>query len=99
MKYIISKNIIFSMLAILVVGFAAHAFAAGTPGKAVDIEMVNDLAATVKDLLNGNVALVVDGIILAVSAYAAAIMRTPTPLIFGIMSCVIFHTAIKLFLA
>ena len=93
MKDIISKNIIFSVLAILVVGFATHAFAAGA---AVDVDMVDKLSATVKILLNGKISLVVDGIIIVISAYAAAVMRTSAPLIFGIISCALFHTALKI---
>jgi len=98
MKYIISKNIIFSMLAILVVGVATHAFADDVVVEVagVDVEMVNKLSATVKKLLNGKISLVVDGIIIVISAYAAAVMRTPAPLIFGIISCALFHMALKI---
>ena len=92
-----SKNLMFGILAMFVVGFAVQAFAAG--GTAVAIPMMDNLAATIKESLDGKISLVVDGVVLIVSAYASAIMKTPAPLIFGIISCVIFHGAIKLFLA
>lgn len=73
-------------------------FAADTAGTAQDIAMINNLGATVKQLLEGQGALVIDGIILAAAAYGTAVTKSPAPIVCGIVSCGVFHVATKLIL-
>ena len=72
------------------------ALQADAVGTAVQVDMVDNLAATVKGLINGPGAYVVDGIILGGAGYGSAIMRSPAPIIFGLISTGLFHIAVKL---
>ena len=80
-------------LAISTIGF--DAFAAGG---AVQIEQIDRLADTVKALLNGKASLIIDGIIIGISGYTAATQRSPAPIIYGLISCAIYHAALKILL-
>lgn len=86
------KKISYAVVAAVCVP-AMFTFAAD--GKAIDLVVVDNLGATVKSLLSGNGALIIDGIILAGSAYGTAQTRSPAPLVFGVISCAIFHLSVK----
>jgi len=75
------------------IGIVTYANAAG---KAVHVDVVDNLAATFKEAINGPASYLVDVMIIAGAGWGAAIMRSPAPLIFGLISCGIFHVAIKL---
>jgi hypothetical protein len=68
----------------------------GTAG--TDIDVINNLGTTVKSLLENKGALVIDGIILAAAAYGTAVTKSPAPMVCGIVSCAVFHIAVKLIL-
>ncbi len=68
-------------------------------GTATDIDVVDNLGATVKALLAGNGGLVIDGLILSAAAYGTAVTKSPAPIVCGIISCGIFHLALKVLLA
>lgn len=96
----INKSIILSKTSkygavVAVSSFAALLATAQTPGTAIDVAVINNLSATTKSLLTGNGALIIDGIILAGSAYGTAITRSPGPIVFGVISCILFHIAVK----
>ena len=78
---------------------AANAAPTAPKGTAVDVDVVDNLGATVKALLEGNGALVVDGLILSAAAYGTAVTKSPAPIVCGIISCGIFHLALKILLA
>lgn len=77
----------------------ASQFALGADPKAIDIPMITNIGLTAKALLDGSGAIIIDAIILAGAAYGTAQTRSPAPLIFGIVSCCIFHLAIKALLS
>ncbi len=90
-------------LPLLIVAFGATtaAFAqwgASTAGNAVNVEVIDKLGTTVKSLLEGKGGLVIDGIILSAAAYGTAVTKSPAPIVCGIVSCAVFHIAIKLIL-
>ena len=100
---ILNKNIsqtqkLFTTAAFVTLGlFASYAFGAdgdtATTGTSKD--MIEALGTTAKDLLNGKAALIIDAIIIGASGFGAATMRSPAPVIFGLISVGLFHVAIK----
>lgn len=62
---------------------------------AEEADMVEKLGDTAKDLLKGKAALVIDAIIIGASGFGAATMRSPAPVIFGLISVGLFHVAVK----
>ena len=91
------KNLPYLVMASLATGAASAQGAA--KGSAVDVAVINNLGATVKAMLEGQGALVIDGIILAAAAYGTAVTKSPAPIVCGIVSCGVFHIATKLILA
>lgn len=69
--------------------FVSHAFGAD------DVDMVAKLGDTAKELLTGKAALIIDAIIIGVSGFGAATLRSPAPIIFGLISVGLFHVAVK----
>lgn len=86
----------YGLLAAVVMIEEAAAQSGSSSGTAVDVAMVNNLGATVKAMLQGNGAVVVDSFILIAAAYAAIMSRSPAPMIFGILTCGAFHIGINL---
>lgn len=68
-------------------------------GTAVTVPMIDNLGATMKGLLNGQGALVVDGIIVVTGAYGSSLTKTPAPVIGALVAIALFHIAIKLIVA
>jgi hypothetical protein len=58
-------------------------------------DMVEKLGDTAKTLLTGKGALIIDAIIIGASGFGAATLRSPAPIIFGLISVGLFHVAIK----
>lgn len=67
-------------------------------GKAIEVEMVKNLGATAKAMLKGEGAFVIDAFILAGAAYAAIMAKSPAPMVFGIVTCGVFHIGVNLML-
>lgn len=65
---------------------------------AVELPFVDKLSATVKEYMNGVGAIVIDGIILLGGGYGAAKTSSPAPLIFAVLSVMLFHICLKVFL-
>ena len=81
---------LFTTAAFVALGFfASYAFGAD------DTDMVAKLGDTAKELLTGKAALIIDAIIIGASGFGAATMRSPAPIIFGLISVGLFHVAIK----
>lgn len=78
---------------LLLMGFASMSVYAAEPTP-IAIPVIDNIGVTAKALLKGNGALIIDTIILAGAGYGSAISRNPAPIIFGIISCAIFHLAI-----
>ena len=66
-----------------------YAFGAG------DTDMVEKLGDTAKSLISGKAALVIDAIIIGAAGFGAATLRSPAPIIFGLISVGLFHVAVK----
>jgi hypothetical protein len=81
------------VLSALVLIVANDANAAGT---AVEIKFVDNLHATVKELMQGAGSFVIDAMILAGGGWATARTSTPAPIILAILSVFIFEICIKL---
>jgi len=81
------------MLTALAVAITSDASAAGT---AVQLDFVDNLQATVKELMQGAGSFVIDAMILAGGGYATARTSTPAPIILAILSVFIFEICIKL---
>lgn len=64
----------------------------------VELPFVDKLSATVKEYMNGVGAIVIDGIILLGGGYGAAKTSSPAPLIFAVLSVMLFHICLKVFL-
>jgi hypothetical protein len=77
----------------LVATIASDAHAVGT---AVKLDFVDNLEATVKELMQGAGSFVIDAMILAGGGYATARTSTPAPIILAILSVFIFEICIKL---
>ena len=101
---ILNKNIsntqkLFMTAAFVTLGlFASYAFGDGdttTTTAGTSKDMIEALGTTAKDLLNGKAALIIDAIIIGASGFGAATMRSPAPVIFGLISVGLFHVAIK----
>ena len=81
------------MVTALVATIVSDANAAGT---AVQLDFVDNLQATVKELMAGAGSFVIDAMILAGGGYATARTSTPAPIILAILSVFIFEICIKL---
>jgi hypothetical protein len=81
------------MLTVLAVAITSDASAAGT---AVQLDFVDNLQATVKELMQGAGSFVIDAIILMGGGWATARTSTPAPIILAILSVFIFEICIKL---
>jgi hypothetical protein len=81
------------MVTALVTTMASDANAAGT---AVRLDFVDNLQATVKELMAGAGSFVIDAMILAGGGWATARTSTPAPIILAILSVFIFEICIKL---
>ena len=83
---------IFTTAAYVALGLLSfHAFGDG----AADVDKIAKLGDTAKELLKGNGALVIDAIIIGASGFGAATLRSPAPIIFGLISVGLFHVAVK----
>lgn len=93
-KPYINYMIIIFHIFILILLYMSSVF--GADGSAVEIDMVNNLSATVKNLLTGRGALIIDGIIFSSFAMGAAYTRTPSLLFAGLLSTALWHLGIHL---
>jgi hypothetical protein len=81
------------MIAAAAIVMVSEANAAGT---AVQLDFVDNLTATVKEYMQGAASLVIDAIILAGGGWGSAKVSTPAPLIFAIISVLVFEICVKL---
>ena len=93
-KLSISKILPIFMRAASAIVMISDANAAG--GTAVQLDFVDNLTATVKEYMQGAASLVIDAIILAGGGWASAKVSTPAPLIFAIISVMVFEICVKL---
>ena len=92
-KFSTSKVLPICMIAAAAIVMVSEANAAGT---AVQLDFVDNLTATVKEYMQGAASLVIDAIILAGGGWGSAKVSTPAPLIFAIISVLVFEICVKL---
>ena len=81
----------FLAIALLVVNDATAA-----DGVAVELDMVKNAGATIKELIKGPGSLIIDGITIIGGGFASAKASSPVPLIFAAVSVICFELFVKL---